>query len=253
MSLVNATPNLGKPEKYSAAQFAEAQKTATARLYPSIFAANYLVLSNRRAHMQRFFDQQQSIGKVLDVGGQYCPYYPLFKDKCESYTSMDIVDTPIVDIVCDAADMPVDEASFDLVICTQVLEHCQNPQGIASECYRVLRPGGTLILTVPSIFPQHGYPADNWRFMPDGLKYLLRSFSHVEVLGELDFAESWASVNCFYGHLITGKLGAVGRLADPILNLATNVAGRGLSAVLRPMARTNFKAFTMNLWAECRK
>ena len=166
---------------------------------------------------------------------------------------MDLVDTPIVDIVCDASDMPVDDACFDLVLCTQVLEHCQNPQGIVDECHRVLRPCGTFIVTVPSVFPQHGYPADNWRFMPDGLKYLLRAFSEVEVLGELDFAESLASVNCHYGHMITGRLGTVGKMVDPLWNFATNLAALALSSIMHPIARRNFSSFTMNLWAECRK
>jgi len=239
--------------KYDSAEFARVQTAARARLYPSIFAANYLVLSNRRARMQKFFERRESVGNVLDVGGQYCPYYPLFRDKCVSYASMDIVDTPIVDIVCNAEEMPVEDCGYDLVLCTQVLEHCTNPQRIVDECHRVLKPGGTLIVTVPSVFPQHGYPADNWRFMPDGLRHLLRAFSRVEVLGELDFAESLASVNCYYGHVVTGKMGWPGRMINPLWNCLTNVGGRAFSLVLRPFMRQSFTFFTMNLWAEARK
>ena len=239
--------------KYDSAEFARAQTTARTRLYPSIFAANYLVLSNRRARMQKFFERRESVGNVLDVGGQYCPYYPLFRDKCVSYASMDVVDTPIVDIVCNAEEMPVEDCCYDLVLCTQVLEHCTNPQRIVDECHRVLKPGGTLIVTVPSVFPQHGYPADNWRFMPDGLRHLLRAFSRVEVLGELDFAESLASVNCYYGHVLTGRMGWLGGMIDPLWNLLTNASGRALSLVLRPFMRQSFTFFTMNLWAEARK
>jgi len=89
--------------------------------------------------------------------------------------------------------------------------------------------------------------------MPDGLRYLLRSFSQVEVLGELDFAESLASVVCHYGHVITGRLGALGKVADPVWNFATNLWGRSFSYTLRPFVRSNFTSFSMNLWAECRK
>jgi SAM-dependent methyltransferase len=245
------TPGSGK--KYDSEEFLRAQQIAHARLYPSIFAANYLVLSNRRVHMQQFFAKRESVGKVLDVGAQYCPYFPLFKDKCESYTSLDIVDTPIVDIVSNAEAMDVEDNSFDLVLCTQVLEHVQNPARVVNECYRVLKPGGTLIATVPCIFPQHGYPADNWRFMPDGFRYLLRAFSQVEILGELDFAESLASVNCYYVHVLTGRMGRLGKAIDPAWHFATNVCGRVLSRILRPLSRSNFSSFTMNLWAEARK
>src|ERR1700731_5198442 len=106
-TLQNTKPSMplsqrAKLSKYDSEQFSRAQEVAHARLYPSIFASNYLVLSNRRVHMQEFFARKESVGKVLDVGAQYCPYYPLFEHKCESYTSMDIVDTPIVDIVCNA-------------------------------------------------------------------------------------------------------------------------------------------------------
>lgn len=239
--------------KYDSAEFARAQAAAQARLHPSIFAANYLVLSNRRARMQELFSRHESVGKVLDVGGQYCPYYPLFRDKCVSYASMDVVDTPIVDIVCNAEEMPLEDCSYDLVLCTQVLEHCTNPQRIVDECHRVLKPGGTLIVTVPSVFPQHGYPADNWRFMPDGLRHLLRAFSRVQVLGELDFPESLASVNCYYGHVLTGRMGRAGRMIDPLWNFLTNLCGRAFSLILRSFTHDGFTSFTMNLWAEARK
>lgn len=240
-------------KKYDSQEFLRAQQIAHARLYPSIFATNYLVLSNRRVHMQQFFAQMKTVGKVLDVGAQYCPYYPLFKDKCEAYMSLDIVDTPIVDIVSNAEAMDVADGSFDLVLCTQVLEHVQNPARVVDECYRVLKPGGILIATAPSIYPHHGYPADNWRFMPDGFRHLLRAFSQVEIVGELDFAESVASVNCHYGHVMTGRMGRVGKAINPLWNFATNVCGRALSRILRPVSRNNFSSFTMNLWAEARK
>jgi len=240
--------NTAADSKFSSAEFAKAQVLARSRLYPSIFATNYLVLSNRRVQMENFFRNAVHVGKVLDVGAQYCPYYPLFKDKCSSYSSMDLVDTPLVDYACNAEDMPVEDGTFDLVLCTQVLEHCDNPQKIVDECHRVLKPGGILIVTVPSIYPQHGYPADNWRFMPDGMRLLLRSFRAVEVRGELDFAESLMNVTCFYGHVVIGRLGVLGKALNPIWNCSTNLVARLLSLVFRPLSGSNFTSFTMNLW-----
>jgi SAM-dependent methyltransferase len=253
MALISGEKGLSSGSKYDSAAFAKAQAVAHSRLYPSIFAANYLVCSNRRVRMENFFRTCGRIGRVLDVGAQYCPYYPLFQDKCDSYSSMDIVDTPLVDIVCNAEDMPVEDCSFDMALCTQVLEHCNNPQGIMDECYRVLKPGGVLIVTVPSIYPLHGYPADNWRFMPDGMRYLLRSFSTVDVQAEVDFPESLANVVCRYGHVVTGRLGMVGQVVNPLWNCATNLCGKALSLALRPLTRSNFTSFTMNLWCLARK
>jgi SAM-dependent methyltransferase len=248
-----ATPGATKATKYASEAFEVAQSNARSRLYPSIFASNYLVLSNRRARMQAFFRDQITVGKVLDVGAQYCPYYPLFKDRCESYSSMDLVDTPLVDFTCNAEEMPVEDCSFDLVLCTQVLEHCTNPQKIVDECFRVLKPGGSLVATVPCIFPIHGYPADNWRFMPDGMRHLLRAFREVDVQGELDFPESLANVICRYGHVVTGRLGILGRVLNPLWNCATNLGAKCLRLPCMPFTRSNFTAFTMNLWCLARK
>lgn len=245
--------NRDRAKKYDLAEFASARTTGRARLYPSILASNYLVLTNRRKRMETFFASRSTLGKVLDVGAQYCPYLPLFEDGCDSYSSMDIVDTPLVDICCNAEDMPVDDCTFDLVLCTQVLEHCNNPQKIVDECFRVLKPDGILIATVPCIFPIHGYPVDNWRFMPDGMRHLLRAFTDVSIEGELDFPESVANVVCLYGHVVTGRLGRIGRLLNPIWNCATNIVGGMFSRVLRPLQRSNFTAFTVNLWCEARK
>lgn len=249
----SAPPPSGKLSKYDTAEFARARQVAHSRLYPSIFASNYLVLSNRRVHMQQLFSTMQTVGKVLDVGAQYCPYYPLFQHKCESYTSLDLMDTPIVDLVCNAEDMQADASSFDLVLCTQVLEHCPNPQRVVDECHRVLKPGGLLIATAPSIFPEHGYPGDFFRYMPDGFRHLFRAFSHLDIQGELDFAESLASVNCYYGRVLTGRLGKLGTAINPLWHFATNIFGRALSLALRPITHNNFTAFTMNLWVEARK
>ena len=239
--------------KYAREEFAQAQKAARQRLYPSIFAPNYLVLSNRRMQMQKFLAKMGTVGKVLDVGAQLCPYYPLFQHKCESYTSLDMVDTPVVDIVCGAEQMQLGDCLFDLVLCTQVLEHTQNPQRVVDECYRVLKPAGTLIVTVPSVFPVHGSPGDYWRFMPDGLRYLLRAFSQVQVLGELDFPESVANANCYYGEILTGKMGWLGRTINPFWHFTTNITGRALSLASRPFKRRNFILFSANLWANARK
>jgi ubiquinone/menaquinone biosynthesis C-methylase UbiE len=46
--------------------------------------------------------------------------------------------------------LPFDDASFDVVTLLAVLEHLDQPAAIVREIARVLRPGGLLVLTVPS-------------------------------------------------------------------------------------------------------
>lgn len=54
-------------------------------------------------------------------------------------------------IVCDIAEgLPFDNASFDMVFASEVLEHLNDTNFFLSEAYRVLRSGGTLLLSTPN-------------------------------------------------------------------------------------------------------
>jgi SAM-dependent methyltransferase len=66
--------------------------------------------------------------------------------------------------------VPVANESFDAVLSTQVLEHVQDPRLYLSECFRVLRPGGRLLLSTHGIFPYHPDPVDLWRWTCEGLR-----------------------------------------------------------------------------------
>jgi SAM-dependent methyltransferase len=96
--------------------------------------------------------------KILDVGAGSCPYRSYFGD-CVYQTQDFVALSPEqlrdkhgygqIDYVCDATAIPVEDGSFDLVLCTEVLEHVPDPVAVVREMCRVLRPGGTLLLTAP--------------------------------------------------------------------------------------------------------
>jgi ubiquinone/menaquinone biosynthesis C-methylase UbiE len=52
-------------------------------------------------------------------------------------------------VIGDAFDLPFEDSSFDVVLCTEVLEHVRQPESLLAELTRVCRPAGTLVLTVP--------------------------------------------------------------------------------------------------------
>jgi SAM-dependent methyltransferase len=154
------------------------------RLFPPLTNPNWLVLRERRRIFDRWLAQLPSRElDVLDVGGRIQPYRPLIADRLRRYIAVDLRFTPLVDVVAQAEQLPLSSARFDLVICTQVLEYVAQPSVVLGEIHRVLRPGGALLLSVPSACPIDT-EMECWRFLPAGLHHLLAEFAHVEVVAE---------------------------------------------------------------------
>jgi len=95
------------------------------------------------------------------------------------------------DLDLDICHIDLPDASFDCVICLEVLEHVGDPFAAANELQRILRPGGFLFLTVPFLHAYHGkmgsksaahddFP-DYWRFTHQGLQRLFGSLSDLEI------------------------------------------------------------------------
>ena len=139
---------------------------------------------NRPQTFERWLTQLPS-GEldVLDVGGRIQPYRALIANRLRRYVAVDLRLTPLVDVLARAEQLPLGSARFDLVICTQVLEYVAQPSLVFGEIHRVLKPGGALLLSVPSASPIDA-GEECWRFLPAGLRYLLAGFSTVEVVPE---------------------------------------------------------------------
>jgi SAM-dependent methyltransferase len=90
------------------------------------------------------------------------------------YVGLDIEAGENVDMqVSDGYDWNmVDDDSFDVVLCSQVLEHARYPWRLTQEIARVLRPLGLAFLASPSSGHVHRYPEDCFRYYPDGLSAL---------------------------------------------------------------------------------
>lgn len=111
-------------------------------------------------------------GNVLDVGaGRYSRYRMLCTNVAQ-WTTLDTDTKWEPDIVASAEEMPVADASFDGVLCTQVLEHVAHPQAVIAEIFRVLKPGGCCLLTAPQWNELHEEPHDYFRYTRYGLETL---------------------------------------------------------------------------------
>jgi SAM-dependent methyltransferase len=72
-----------------------------------------------------------------------------------------------VDLVADAMDLPLESESFDVVVSTEMLEHCERPADAVREMGRVCRTNGYVLVTARGPgFPYHD-PPDHWRFQEE--------------------------------------------------------------------------------------
>lgn len=103
-------------------------------------------------------------------------------------------------------DLPYSDNSKQCLVIDQVLEHVRDPWKSVSEVYRVLTPGGIMILTTCLMNPVHyasqedeqnGTVNDFWRFTPHGLEVLCDGFSSIiQCAGGGDFKFIY---NCMTG------------------------------------------------------
>ena len=133
-----------------------------------------------RKNLDIFLARHASDKKVLDIGSGGSNYGQFFPNR----VSVDIDPTRKPDIVADAHHLPFQNNEFEMVLCTEVLEHVKNPPLVIAEIERILKPRGTLILTTRFVYPLHDTPNDYWRFTKYGLRELFRRWEIVELEGE---------------------------------------------------------------------
>jgi len=112
-------------------------------------------------------------GRLLDVGCGGKPYADLF-GQVDRYVGIDVLPSGggQQDVYASGLQLPFAAGVFDTVLSTEVLEHVPEPSQLIGEAYRVLRPGGCLVLTTPQTWGLHQIPHDYYRYTPFGLRYL---------------------------------------------------------------------------------
>jgi SAM-dependent methyltransferase len=159
---------------------------------PQLFVATTTRLSLLLAAVRRFFDIQAGSawrdlsavlpslhGIVLDVGcgaqpfrsliGPQATYLGIDTDAAKAHFGYEMPDTTYF-----SGDYwPVENATVNVVLCTETLEHVLETRRFLGEAARCLAPGGTLLLTIPFAARWHFIPYDYWRFTPSSLNHLL--------------------------------------------------------------------------------
>jgi len=129
-------------------------------------------------------------GKVLDVGCGWRIHY-------KNAVRLDINPGYNPDVVADiqkGTGFP--EGHFDTVLLFDVLEHLEYPHKAVEEMKRVLKPGGTIYITVPFCFPRHG--VEYYRFSDLALRRMLDGFD-VQIIPVVK-SKFWNLVWNYYMH-----------------------------------------------------
>lgn len=138
---------------------------------------------------------------VLDVGsrvvaGERYSYRSIFQNSNHSYTGVDIEPGDNVNLVLNNPYqwVEIQSESFDLVISGQMMEHVPLFWEAMKEVFRVTRPGGFVVLIVPSKGAIHRYPVDCYRFNPDGLCALAKWIGLNVVSLTIDSGSYWGDL-----------------------------------------------------------
>ncbi|MFC1598177.1 class I SAM-dependent methyltransferase [Patescibacteria group bacterium] len=146
--------------------------------------------------------QQYANKTFLDIGAGRSVYKKILPAGIE-YHALDYEETEggynkdsSLDIVGDVQDMPIENNTYDSILCSEVLEHVPHPAQAAKEIMRVLKPGGTAIITVPFLGYYHDEPYDFFRFTKHGLRILF-SDAGAEIVEQ----QALGGLCCFLGYI----------------------------------------------------
>jgi hypothetical protein len=140
------------------------------------------------------------VGSLL-VRHQRLTYSAMALEHCERYLGLDIVPGRNVGLVVPAAGgwrdcLPVTPAGrqlADITISGQCLEHVARPWEWIHHVCEITAGGGLIIIIAPCQCPQHRYPIDCWRILPDGMRALLE-YAGLEVL---EVGHDWGAGDCW--------------------------------------------------------
>ena len=91
-------------------------------------------------------------------------------------------------ITGDIREMDVPDNSQDLVVCSEVLEHVPNFEAVLEECYRILKPGSVMLISVPSYFPE----SLCWKYSK---KYMQTPGGHIRIFKKNFLKERFKALN----------------------------------------------------------
>src|SRR3989344_1091670 len=168
--------------------------------------------STWRRHNFEFFKKYltETAGKtVVDLGAGDFLFPDLFRDA--KYIGVDVVQSRLVSVVADInKTIPLSDGLADIIYASNTIEHIYNPDNVFRETFRILKPRGFFIGTVPFLRPLHCEPHDYLRYTPYMLRHLLSEAGFTDI--KIDSLGSVTDMfrlsrDLFYTHAIENASG----------------------------------------------
>lgn len=141
--------------------------------WDTYYYSSSLLRKKIEEHIPKHLDKSKKY-RILDYGCGVKPYEYVFENAASEYVGVDVGDNPHADLKINPDEkLPFNDEEFDIVLSSQVLEHVENVNFYLSECRRVLRKGGLLILSTHGTWQFHSAPVDVQRWTSYGLKKLM--------------------------------------------------------------------------------
>jgi SAM-dependent methyltransferase len=172
--------------------------------------------------------QRYARGILLDIGCGQKPYIHLTNDRVKEHIGLDhletIHNTTFVDLFSTVYQSGLADQSVDTILCTVVLEHLERPLEALNEMFRILRPGGNIILTTPLFWHLHEEPRDFYRYTKHGLEYLFSNtgFQIIEIKPLSGFIVTFSQELIYFLRLLFR--GFLRHLLIPIQTIIQSVA-----------------------------
>jgi SAM-dependent methyltransferase len=186
--------------------------------------------------------------RVLDAGAGIAPYRHHFAHTVYETADFGEVEKSYtnLDYVCRLDELPMPDASYDMVFCSQVLEHVPDPAAVLREFRRVIKPGGQVWLSAPLYFEEHETPYDfrrytqyEWRRLADETGFEIASMDWLEgYYGTISYQLGFAARSLSLAWLPVRVLCQIGAFLFGRLDIRRKVTDRGMPKnyclVLRP-------------------
>ncbi len=191
------------------------------RPFPHIYEHNWLIHHLLIDFLNKAATKYAS-GIMADIGCGKKPYHRIFAPYASQHIGVDLEEsahrTSTADVIGSAYDTNLQDSSCDVVLCTEVLEHLEEPLTAIKEMNRILKHEGIVILTVPFFWHVHEAPRDFYRYSEYGLRYLFEKagFEIVEIRPLSGYVATFVQLSIYF--LMRFQWGYVLRTARRFFN-----------------------------------